>query len=63
MKASKMITLMDKYGICPDCANHYIGNGSGKLIVGDEFFYRSCKCGWEVNVDEDNNPIEKKGLR
>lgn len=43
--------LMKKYGDCPECGNIYVGNGQGTLIIEDDVFTRSCKCGWEVTVD------------
>lgn len=53
MNAFKSVQLMQKYNNCPSCDSDKIGNGEGKLIIEDETFYRSCKCGWEVKTDED----------
>lgn len=49
MKLSSAMELIQKYTHCPNCGNDHIGNGEGKLIVEDDSFYRSCKCGWEIN--------------
>lgn len=54
MTASK---LARQYAECPECGSTLVGNGHGKLIIEDDTFYRSCKCGWEVTVkdgDSDN---------
>lgn len=55
MNAVKTFELIGKYSTCPSCGSDKIGNGAGKLIVEDDKFYRSCKCGWEVETDEDGN--------
>lgn len=52
MEVMKVVKLIDKYGTCPECGNKYIGNGSGELEVDEQVFRRSCKCGWEVKVEE-----------
>lgn len=46
--------LMKKYGTCPECGNDKIGGepSQGALIIEDEVFTRSCKCGWSVTVDK-----------
>lgn len=56
MKYTQMLQLMDKYTNCPDCGNDKVGNGQGELIV-DRTFYRSCKCGWSVELDENGREI------
>jgi hypothetical protein len=45
--------LMKKYGICPECGNENVGGtpSQGSLIIEDEVFTRSCKCGWKVVID------------
>lgn len=58
MNAIKTFELIEKYNTCPSCGSNKIGNGSGKLIVEEDMFYRSCKCGWEVETDKEGN--EKK---
>ncbi len=40
--------ILKDYGICPDCDNDKVGNGEGKLIVEDDYFERSCRCGFGV---------------
>ena len=52
MKLTRSLELMAKYTTCPECGNGYIANGEGKLIIEDDMFYRSCKCGWEVKIQE-----------
>lgn len=55
MNALKTLELIKKYSDCPLCGNDKVGNGAGKLIVEDDRFYRSCKCGWEVETDAKGN--------
>ncbi|MDD9312663.1 DUF3797 domain-containing protein [Cytobacillus firmus] len=52
MNIYKFLELGKKYNDCPNCGNNFIGNGEGKLIVENDTFYRSCKCGFEVTVKE-----------
>lgn len=55
MKLTRSLELMQKYTECPKCGNAYIANGQGKLIIEDDTFYRSCKCGWEVKIQDDRS--------
>ena len=43
--------LIKKYTICPECGNKFIGNGEGAIIIEDDSFERSCKCGWKVKIE------------
>ena len=52
MNVFKTVELIDKYGKCPKCGSDKIGNGSGSLIVEEDTFYRSCKCGWKIKTNE-----------
>nr|WP_285223046.1 DUF3797 domain-containing protein [Exiguobacterium sp. s163] len=47
--------LIQKYNACPVCGSENVGNGAGRLVVKEDSFYRSCKCGWEVETDADGN--------
>jgi hypothetical protein len=58
MKLTSTLKLMEKYAYCPQCGNGYISNGEGALIVEDLTFFRSCKCGFEITVDEEGNQVE-----
>ena len=42
-----------KYEICPQCGSGRIGNGEGTVNVEGPTFIRTCKCGWKVEVHED----------
>ena len=53
MNAYKLLALISKYEKCPNCGSEIIGNGQGGVIVEDETFTRTCKCGWKIKVDED----------
>lgn len=45
--------LMKKYNNCQECGSDRIGGNpsQGTLIIEDEIFTRSCKCGWEIVID------------
>lgn len=57
MNAWKSVQLMRKYNNCPKCGSENVGNGEGKLIIEDDTLYRSCKCGWEIKVNENGKEI------
>jgi hypothetical protein len=57
MNLMKSLQLMQQYSNCPKCGNGNVGNGEGKLIVENDYFYRSCKCGWKIKTDKDGRPI------
>ena len=50
MKLTRSLELMERYTTCPECGNKHIANGEGKLFIEENYFYRSCKCGWEVKI-------------
>lgn len=52
MNAYTSLKLMKKYSDCPKCGNGLVGNGEGKMIIDDDTFFRSCKCGWKVEIKE-----------
>ncbi|WP_003377933.1 DUF3797 domain-containing protein [Clostridium botulinum] len=58
IEAFKVVSLIRKYEKCPCCGNDKVGNGEGKLIVEEDTFKRSCKCGFEIIVDEDGKEIK-----
>lgn len=45
--------LMKKYNNCQECGSDKIGGNpsQGALIIEDEVFTRSCKCGWKIVID------------
>lgn len=49
---------MKKYEICPNCGSTTIGNGEGGIIVEDNTYTRTCKCGFKKTVNEDNIDID-----
>ncbi|WP_145413462.1 DUF3797 domain-containing protein [Paenibacillus xylanexedens] len=53
MNALKAIQLMNKYSKCKKCGNDKVGGDEGVLSVEDNIFIRSCKCGWEIEIDTD----------
>jgi len=53
MNALKTIELLGKYSVCPNCGNQNVGNGEGTLDIGDDIFKRTCKCGWSIEIKED----------
>lgn len=57
MNAYKLLEIMPKYEKCPNCGSTTIGNGQGGIIVEDETFTRTCKCGFKITVDENGNEV------
>ncbi|AYB41029.1 DUF3797 domain-containing protein [Brevibacillus laterosporus] len=57
MNALKSVQLMSKYSNCKECGSDKIDNGEGTLIVDNNIFKRSCKCGWSIEVDENDNKL------
>lgn len=65
MEAYKTVELIKTYGACHKCGNELLGEGQGKLIVEEDTFYRSCKCGWSIKLNSDGEELncnKKKGL-
>lgn len=54
MKIRNVTKLTEKYTCCPRCGNDQVGNGEGKLIVEENVFIRSCKCGNKVIAVENS---------
>ena len=54
--------ILNKYVKCPMCGNDKLGNGHGTLIIEDEVLERSCRCGFiiRINKDEEVKSREKK---
>ncbi|MBY9077263.1 DUF3797 domain-containing protein [Paenibacillus sp. HN-1] len=50
MKLIEALRLQKEYVVCPECGNEHIGNGEGALLIEDDTFTRTCKCGWSVTV-------------
>ncbi|MCC5428679.1 DUF3797 domain-containing protein [Clostridium botulinum] len=44
---------MKKYEKCPKCGNNKIGNGEGGIIIEDDTYTRTCKCGFKITINED----------
>ncbi|MEW9093972.1 MAG: DUF3797 domain-containing protein [Clostridiaceae bacterium] len=57
MNARMLLTIMPKYNNCPNCGNDKVGDGEGKLIIEDNYFYRECKCGWSIKINEEGKEI------
>lgn len=60
MNAMKMVELLRKYSKCKDCGSDALGNGAGSVVVTDNTFKRTCKCGWSVEVNDSDKPLEGK---
>lgn len=51
MECTKLMKVLSKYAKCPLCKNKYIVNGQGILVVDETTFTRTCKCGFNINID------------
>ena len=60
MNAAKTMKLLRKYAKCPKCGSELLGNGKGSLEVTDDTFKRTCKCGWNIKVNQEDKPITKE---
>jgi hypothetical protein len=63
MNALKTIELLRKYAKCQDCGNDVVSNGEGGIEVTDLTFKRTCKCGWSIEVNEEDRPINELIVR
>lgn len=54
MNMLKAMKLLKKYSNCQECGSEFVGNGEGSLDIGDDYFIRTCKCGWGVEVKEND---------
>lgn len=53
MLIQETVELMKRYGNCHECGNDRVGGepSQGALVIEEDTFTRSCKCGWKVVVD------------
>lgn len=54
----KFWNYLKKYGVCPECGNELLGNRQGTLLIKDETFYRSCKCGFSIKLDSNMKEVK-----
>ena len=61
MKITRAMELIKQYGVCPRCGSDKITGTKGSLIVKNKSFYRSCECGYNVEIKEtaDDKTFEK----
>lgn len=50
MEIRLSMAMQRAYETCPDCKSGYIGNGQGTLMIDDNKFVRTCKCGYGVTI-------------
>lgn len=50
MNSLEFVELVRKYSKCQNCGSEHIGNGEGTLVVTDDTFIRTCKCGWKIKI-------------
>ncbi|MEK3674630.1 DUF3797 domain-containing protein [Paenibacillus sp. FSL R10-2771] len=51
MRLITAVELMRAHQTCPQCNSGMIGNGEGTLVVTEDVFKRTCKCGWSIEVN------------
>lgn len=54
MNAGNVIILLKKYRKCIKCGSEKLGSGEGVLEIKDDIFTRSCKCGFNIKIQEDD---------
>lgn len=47
-----LTSIMSRYVKCPICGHDKLGQGHGKLIVQDNIFDRSCRCGFRIVIND-----------
>lgn len=58
MNIRNTVRLTEKYAHCLKCGSEKIGNGEGTLIVEENVFIRTCKCGNKsIAVENANGKI------
>ncbi|WMJ79557.1 DUF3797 domain-containing protein [Clostridium sp. MB40-C1] len=57
MNIRTLLPIMKKYEVCPKCGSTTIGNGEGGIVVEDNFYIRTCKCGFKITVDGNGRKI------
>lgn len=57
MNAVKTVELLRKYARCKECSSQALGNGEGSVMVTDNTFKRTCKCGWSIEVNYSDKPF------
>ncbi len=60
MNIDKVVSLTDKYAICPECENKFIGNRQGGIFNDEYKFIRWCKCGFKITVFKNGAEIIEK---
>lgn len=55
MNISIVTKIMPKYIKCPICGHDKLGKGHGGLVITDGKFERSCRCGFIIILDENEN--------
>lgn len=48
---------------CPKCGSDTLGNGEGALLVNENLFTRSCKCGFHLEYDTNNGVSRNKIMK
>lgn len=52
MNSDRVIELLKIYGTCPKCGEKGMKEGKDVLEIDKSSFYRSCSCGFRVNITE-----------
>lgn len=57
MNVLKVMPLLKKYEKCPICGSSTIGNGQGGIIIENNNYTRTCKCGFFIKVNENGKVL------
>jgi Zn ribbon nucleic-acid-binding protein len=59
--ANDALKLMKKHAKCPDCGSEFISNGEGSLVIENDIFIRTCKCGYSYKTT--SAEVNEKGAK
>lgn len=58
MDVKTLLPIMKKYEKCPKCGNDKVGTDEGGIIVEDDTYTRTCKCGFKITINKYGKEIK-----
>lgn len=53
MNFNSILKVLLDFSTCDICGSNKIGNGEGTITFEEDYFERTCICGWTVTVFQD----------